>query len=149
DLALGKVWWYPEAETTLYVRRDLYHRIRVASKHHAAWGQLLDAIDMYAYYDSHQDALVFCLCNARYCNHDDAPNSAPALETSMHYDAMRTVRMVKKDQEIFESYHAYGQPVWARTCGDFLNPQLGDTEVGFEDEVIISGKMEIVLTKEQ
>ncbi|KAG0079663.1 hypothetical protein BGZ93_003153, partial [Podila epicladia] len=95
------------------------------------------------------DALVFCLCNARYCNHDDAPNSAPALETSMHYDAMRTVRMVKKDQEIFESYHAYGQPVWARTCGDFLNPQLGDTEVGFEDEVIISGKMEIVLTKEQ
>ncbi|KAG0338320.1 hypothetical protein BG000_004230 [Podila horticola] len=149
DLAPGTVWWYPEAETSLYIRRDLYHRIRVASKYYPAWGLLLDAIDIYSYYDSRQDALVFCLCNARYCNHDDAPNSVPALEASEHYDAVRVVGMVKKGQEIFENYHAFGHPVWARSCNDFLNPQLGDREVGFENEEVMSGEMEIVLSKEQ
>ncbi|KAG0022136.1 hypothetical protein BGZ82_011112 [Podila clonocystis] len=153
DLAPNTVWWYPQPETTLCVQRDLYHRIRMASKHHHAWSLVLDAIDMFSYYDRHQDVLVFCLCNARYCNHDDTPNSVPVAATllgdSPRYGAIHLACAVKKDQEIFESYRIYGHLAWARTCGDFLNPQLGDTDKGFEDEVIQSGLMEIVLTREQ
>ncbi|KAF9316246.1 hypothetical protein BG003_002158 [Podila horticola] len=149
DLAPGTVWWCPEAETCLYIRRDLYHRIRVASKHYPAWGLLFDTINKFGYHDRRQDVLVFCLCNGRYCNHHDAPNSVLALEASEHCDALRVVGTVKKDQEIFESYHNYGCSVWARTCSDFLNPQLGDRELEFEKEEVISGRMEIVLTKEQ
>src|SRR5687767_14491480 len=74
DLAPGTIWWLADSDSTLEINRDVHRHIRSASRKHAAWKLLLDAIGMYAYYDPKKDALILCLCNARYTNHSETPN---------------------------------------------------------------------------
>ena len=113
----GTCWFQSKPEDQILITKQQYLTLLQSNDSPLTAG-FLKAIKTYSYYEKHQDALVFCIDNARYVNHSTDPNSGgDEIDSPLKSVALRDIQ---EGEEITENYLTYDPCPWAASCEDFL-----------------------------
>ena len=74
----------------------------------------------YSYYERNLDTLVFCLDDAKFCNHSFNDNSG-AIDDENGFCSV-SLRDIEPGEEITEDYSKYTLCGWLQAYGEFFDP---------------------------
>ena len=118
DIPAGTIWWNARHEDVLIIDKNQFE-VMTCSAESPLMQNMIECILTYSYYARDIDGLVFCLDDARYCNHSSTPNSGGDDPTMPQFASM-AITDISAGEEILEDYTRYDQCPWAKTCEKFL-----------------------------
>ena len=109
----GTKWWHATINEFILYNQEQWNVIK-CSYQTETMKEYIKCIEMYSYYCSRLDSLVFSLDNSRHVNHSKTPNSGGTPDTPF---ACYTLKDILPGEEITEDYDEYRCP-WAKLFED-------------------------------
>ncbi|MFX1569105.1 MAG: SET domain-containing protein [Promethearchaeota archaeon] len=115
----GTKFWYARPQDVLIISRDQFLILDSANTS-TSMKDFMHYLLTYSFYERDQDALIFCLDNAKFVNHSFNPNSG-ASEDGNGFSSV-ALKDILPGEEITEDYSKYTLCSWLKKYKTYFDP---------------------------
>ena len=115
----GTIWWHARPQDVLIITKTQFQTIE-SSRKTDNLESYIKVLLTYSYYERNLDALVFCLDDAKFCNHSFNDNSG-AIDDENGFCSV-SLRDIEPGEEITEDYSKYTLCGWLQAYREFFDP---------------------------